>query len=50
MVRDAELGRRLVEKLGRLWCCQGDERLVLAHVEMQGEHDPELAHSTISMA
>jgi hypothetical protein len=43
VVRDAELGRRLVDKLVRVWRRGGDERLVIVHIEVQGEHDVELA-------
>jgi hypothetical protein len=43
VVRDAELGKRLVDKRVRVRRRQGDEQWMLVHIEMQGEHDPEFA-------
>jgi hypothetical protein len=43
VVRDAELGRRLVDKLARVRQREGGERLVLVHIEVQGEEDPDFA-------
>ena len=37
MVRDAELGRRLVDKLVRLWRLEGEEAWVMIHIEVQGQ-------------
>jgi hypothetical protein len=39
VVRDAELGRRLVDKLVRVWRRNGDEAWVLVHVEVQGSRE-----------
>jgi hypothetical protein len=41
VVRDAELGRRLADKLVRVWRRDGEEAWVLIHVEVQGQPDPE---------
>jgi hypothetical protein len=41
VVRDAELGRRLVDKLARVYARDGEEDWVLVHVEVQGQ--PEAA-------
>lgn len=41
VVRDAELGRRLVDKLVKVWRKNGEEAWVLVHVEVQGQVDPE---------
>jgi len=43
VVRDAELGRRLADKLVRVWSREGEEAWVLVHVEVQGHPDPEFA-------
>jgi len=43
VVRDAELGRRLVDKLVRVWRKDGEETWVLVHLEVQGRVDPEFA-------
>ena len=43
VVRDSELGRRLVDKLVRVWRLDGEEELVLIHVEVQGQHDKQFA-------
>src|SRR5437868_14789290 len=39
VVRDAELGRRLADKLVKVWRRDGEEAWVLIHVEVQGEPD-----------
>jgi len=39
VARDAELGRRLVDKLARVWRSGGDEAWVLIHIEVQGQVD-----------
>ena len=39
IVRDAQLGRRYVDKLVKVWRSNGDEQWVLIHLEVQG--DPE---------
>jgi hypothetical protein len=43
VARDAELGRRLVDKLVRVWRKPGEETWVLVHIEIQGQRDPEFA-------
>ncbi|MBI2941418.1 MAG: transposase, partial [Chloroflexi bacterium] len=43
VVRDAELGRRLVDKLARVWRRDGEEAWVLVHVEIQGQEDRQFA-------
>ncbi|OGO41243.1 MAG: hypothetical protein A2Z04_09680 [Chloroflexi bacterium RBG_16_57_9] len=43
VVRDAELGRRLVDKLVQVYRRSGDQTWVLVHVEMQGQEDPDFA-------
>ncbi|MFC1708307.1 transposase [Planctomycetota bacterium] len=42
VVRDAQLGTRLADKLIKLRRRTGDETWVLVHVEVQGQVDPEL--------
>lgn len=39
VVRDAELGRRYVDKLAKVWRKSGEEEWVLAHLEVQGQHE-----------
>jgi len=39
VVRDAELGKRLVDKLVEVWRKDGTPALVLIHIEIQGERD-----------
>ena len=39
VVRDATLGRRLVDKLAQVWQKDGKESWVLAHVEIQGQEE-----------
>jgi hypothetical protein len=41
MVREAELGRRYVDKRVKVWTHDGDERWVLIHVEVQTARDAE---------
>lgn len=43
VVRDAELGRRLADKLVKVWSRDGEEAWVLVHVEVQGQVDREFA-------
>jgi len=38
-VRDAELGRRLTDKLARVWRKDGKETWVLVHAEVQGQYE-----------
>jgi hypothetical protein len=37
VVRDAEMGRRLADKLFKVWRRNGEEQIVLVHIEVQGE-------------
>jgi hypothetical protein len=39
VVRDAELGLRLAEKLARVWRKNGQETWALAHIELQGQQE-----------
>ena len=39
VVRDAELGERLVDKLMKVWRRNGEEQIVFAHIEVQGEYE-----------
>lgn len=43
IVRDAELGRRLLDKLVKVWRKDGEEAWVLAHIEIQGQEEKEFA-------
>jgi len=43
VIRDAEIGRRLVDKLVKVWKKDGSEAWVLIHIEIQGQKDPEFA-------
>ena len=43
VVRDAELGRRLADKLAKVWRRDGEEAWVLVHVEVQSQPDPGFA-------
>ena len=42
VVRDAELGRRLVDKLVKVYTLAGSEAWVLIHIEVQGQEDADL--------
>ncbi len=37
IVRDAELGKRLADKLMKVWRLSGEEQMVMIHTEIQGE-------------
>ena len=39
VVRDAELGRRLVDKLVKVWRLNGQEEWLLIHTEIQGQEE-----------
>jgi hypothetical protein len=39
VVRDAELGERLADKLFKVWRRDGEEQIVFAHLEVQGEYE-----------
>ena len=39
VTREAELGRRYVDKLVRVWRLDGDQAWVLVHIEVQGQQD-----------
>lgn len=41
VVRDAESGRRHVDKLIKVYCNDGEDIWILVHVEVQGQFDPE---------
>ncbi|PAX60066.1 cytosolic protein [Brunnivagina elsteri] len=43
VVRDAELGKRLVDKLVKLYRKDGEESWVLAHMEVQGQAEDEFS-------
>jgi hypothetical protein len=43
VVRDAELGRRLADKLVKVWRTDGEETWVLIHIEVQGQPEPDFA-------
>jgi hypothetical protein len=43
IVRDAELGRRLVDKLFKVWRHDGSPAWVMIHIEVQGQEDPAFA-------
>lgn len=43
VVRDAELGRRLADKLVKIWRKNGEETWVLIHVEVQSQDEPGFA-------
>jgi len=41
IVRDAELGRRLADKLMKVWRHGGAEQVVMIHVDVQGDRKPD---------
>ena len=41
VVRDAESGKRLADRLMKVWRLDGEELYVLIHIEIQGQHDAE---------
>ncbi len=43
LTRDAELGRRVLDKLVRVHLHTGGEQWVLVHLEVQGRHDTDFA-------
>src|SRR5205823_299662 len=43
IVREAELGRRLVDKLFKVWRTDGREGWVYIHVEVQGQEEADFA-------
>lgn len=43
ITRDAELGRRLADKLVKVWLNDGSETWLLVHIEVQGQTDPAFA-------
>ncbi len=43
VVRDAELGRRLADKLYKVWLNDGTQAWILIHVEVQGQYEPGFA-------
>ncbi|MFB8790095.1 MAG: transposase [Potamolinea sp.] len=40
---DAEIGKRLVDKVAKVWLIGGEEAWVLVHVEVQGQYEREFA-------
>ncbi len=40
---DAEIGKRLVDKVAKVWLIGGEEAWVLVHVEIQGQYEREFA-------
>lgn len=40
---DGEIGRRLVDKVAKVWLIRGEEAWVLVHVEVQGHYDSKFA-------
>ncbi|MDF5727433.1 MAG: transposase [Rhizonema sp. PD38] len=40
---DAEIGRRLVDKVAKVWLLDGKEAWVLVHVEVQGQYEKDFA-------
>ncbi|MFH7024436.1 MAG: cytosolic protein [Heteroscytonema crispum UTEX LB 1556] len=43
IVRDAELGRRLADKLVKVWRTNGDETWVLVHIEVQSQEESDFS-------
>ncbi|MFB2893416.1 transposase [Aerosakkonemataceae cyanobacterium BLCC-F50] len=43
VIRDAEIGRRLADKLVKVWLNSGEDALVLIHVEIQGQVQSDFA-------
>lgn len=43
VVRDAELGRRLVDKLVKIYRSSGEEAWVLIHIEVQSQEEADFA-------
>ena len=43
VVREGELGRRLVDKLVKVWLTEGQEQWVLVHVEVQTSEEADFA-------
>src|SRR5438874_1934085 len=43
VVREAEVGRRVADKLYKVWRKDGQETWVLVHIEVQSQPDPDLA-------
>ena len=41
IVRDAELGKRLADKLMKVWRRSGEEQMVMIHTEVQGKPEEE---------
>ncbi len=41
VVREAESGKRLADKLMKVWRLDGEELYVVIHIEIQGQHDTE---------
>jgi hypothetical protein len=50
VARDAELGRRLADKLVQVWRRDGSDAWVLIHIEIQGQHEREFARRMFTYA
>src|SRR5512135_2782314 len=37
IIRDAELGKRLADKVVKVWCKNGEAQIILIHIEIQGD-------------
>jgi hypothetical protein len=44
IVRDADLSKRYVDKLVRVWKLNGTERLVFVHIEVQSQEDRDFSN------
>ena len=49
VVRDAELGRRLADKLVKVWRTGGEEAWVLIHLEVQSQKEANNAHADVCL-
>ncbi|MCP3963278.1 MAG: DUF4351 domain-containing protein [bacterium] len=43
IMREAEIGKRIADKVMKVWRLDGQEQYVFIHVEVQGDHDPGFA-------
>ncbi len=49
VVRDAELGKRLTDKLVKVWKLSGEETWVLVHIEFKAKKNAPLASGCLSI-
>ena len=42
-MRDAELGKRIADKVMKVWRLDGEEQYVFVHIEVQGDYDASFA-------